>query len=150
MNIKKSFEKDVQSAHAMSYFNLLRTANWIEIGIKEALKPFGLTHVQLNVLSILVSNYPNAVTAGEIKENIIVASPDVTRLIDRLVKKGFVRRETCPNNRRQMDITITKIGMDHFYRAHFEAKKAMGNFFEDTISKQEAVQLYKTLEKIRR
>ncbi len=96
---------DINSLHALAYFNLLKTGSWIEERVKEALKPFNLTHAQLNALHILLEDDPNPVSASEIKKRILVSNPDVTRLLDRLVKKGFVLRETCPNNRRKIDVS---------------------------------------------
>jgi MarR family transcriptional regulator, 2-MHQ and catechol-resistance regulon repressor len=73
----------------------------------------------------------------------------VTRLLDRLVKKGFVLRETCPENRRKIDISVTESGIELFHKAHFEAKKALRNYFEDQVSKDEANELRKILNKMR-
>ena len=53
--------EDSKSIHAIAYFNLLKTSSWIEEKIKEALKPFNLTHSQLNVLHVLMVNDPQPV-----------------------------------------------------------------------------------------
>jgi len=45
-----------KSIHALAYFNLLKTGSWIEEKVKEALKPFNLTHAQLNALHILMEH----------------------------------------------------------------------------------------------
>ena len=45
--------EDSNSIHARAYFNLLKTESWIDEKIKDSLKPFNLTHAQLNVLHIL-------------------------------------------------------------------------------------------------
>jgi len=37
---------------------------------------------------------------------------DVTRLIDRMVRDGFVSRRNCTSDRRRVDITITQKGLD--------------------------------------
>ena len=84
----------------------------VEEMVKEALKPFNLTHAQLNALYILYENDPGPVSANELKERILVANPDVTRLLDRLVVKGYVHRETCPINRRKIDISLTEPGKE--------------------------------------
>lgn len=137
------------NSHAMSYFNLLKTASWIEIKIKKAIKPFNLTHAQLNVLSVLGKNHPKPMTVNAVKKGIIVANPDVTRLLDRLVKKELIERKTCNDNRRKVDITITSKGMDLLKIAQNEAKKAVDNFFENKISIKEAAYINKVLIKMR-
>tara|TARA_R110001583_G_scaffold73390_3_gene204327 strand:+ start:32740 stop:33171 length:432 start_codon:yes stop_codon:yes gene_type:complete len=139
---------DSNSIYALAYFNLLKTGGWIEEKVKEALKPFGLTHAQLNTLYVLFENAPAPVSANDLKKKILVSNPDVTRLLDRLVKKNFVLRETCPENRRKIDISLTVIGSIIFTKAHLATKQALGNFFEDNISEAEATEMRRILHKI--
>jgi DNA-binding MarR family transcriptional regulator len=141
--------KDLESIHALAYFNLLKTGSWLEDIIKGALKPLNLTHAQLNVLYILNENDPEPVSASTLKKKILVSNPDVTRLLDRLVKKGFVLRETCPENRRKIDISLTDPGRSLFVEAHQVAKLALGDFFANQITEDEARELRRILHKIR-
>ena len=101
MSSRSDFEKDLKNPYAISYFKFLKTAAWVDLRIKESLKPYNLTHSQLNVLNLLVKNHPKPMDAKTIKANLVVASPDLTRLLDRLVKKGLVNRKTCSTNRRE-------------------------------------------------
>lgn len=141
---------DSNSIYALAYFNLLKTGSWIEEKVKEALKPFGLTHAQLNALYILFENAPGPVSANELKKRILVSNPDVTRLLDRLVKKKLVLRETCPENRRKIDISLTDSGSIFFIKAHIATKQALGNFFENKISEAEATEMRRILQKLRK
>lgn len=140
---------DIKTIHALAYFNLLKTGSWVEEKVKKALKPFNLTHAQLNVLHILFESDPDPVAANELKKKILVSNPDVTRLLDRLVKKGYVRRETCPENRRKIDISLTDPGRKLLKRAHQAAKLAIGDFFEKKITEAEAKELRRIMHKIR-
>lgn len=137
-----------KTIHALAYFNLVKTGSWIEDQVKNALKPYDLTHAQLNVLYILSENDPAPVSANELKKKILVNNPDVTRLLDRLVKKGYVFRETCPENRRKIDISLTDSGRKLFNNAHLSVKKTLGNFFEEQINEEEAKELRSILRKI--
>ena len=74
---------------------------------------------------------------------------NVTRLLDRLVNKGYVHRETCPENRRKIDISLTEPGKKLFMEAHLAAKASLGNFFERQITEDEAKELRRILHKIR-
>jgi len=141
--------EDIKSIHALAYFNLLKTGGWVEERIKSALKPFNLTHAQLNALYILFEYDPEPVSANELKKKILVSNPDVTRLLDRLVKKGYVLRNTCPENRRKIDISLTESGRELFVEAHHSAKQVLGDFFEKQITKDEASELRRILRKIR-
>lgn len=142
--------KDLNDIYAKAYFNLLLTGSWIEEQIKKALKPFGLTHAQLNVLYLLNEKDPKPVSASDIKNGILVSNPDVTRLLDRLVKKDIVHRQTCPDNRRKIDIILTKNGRKLFEEAHSAAKIAVDDFFQQKITTQEAGLLREILHKIRK
>ncbi len=141
--------KEINSIYALAYFNLLKTGSWIDEKMKEALKPLNLTHAQLNALHILKKNDPKPVSASELKQKILVSNPDVTRLLDRLVKKGYVLRETCPVNRRMIDISLTDSGRELFQRAQQAAQVALGDFFKDKITEEEARELRRILHKIR-
>lgn len=140
---------DNNTIHALAYFNLLKTGGWIELKVKKALKPFGITHAQLNVLHILNENYPDPISANTVKDKILVSNPDVTRLLDRLVKKKYVCRQTCPENRRKVDIVITESGKKLFSNTHKALKNELGNFFDDKITVDEARELRRILHKIR-
>jgi DNA-binding MarR family transcriptional regulator len=141
--------EDSKSIHALAYFNLLKTGSWIEDNVKKALRPFDLTHAQLNTLHILFEKDPEPVSANELRNRILVSNPDVTRLLDRLVKKGYVLRETCAENRRKVDISLSDSGRELFEKAHLLTKKAVGNFFEKQITEDEAKELRRILHKIR-
>lgn len=141
--------EDIKSIHALAYFNLLKTGGWVEERVKKAIKPFNLTHAQLNALHILFDNDPEPVSANELKKRMLVSNPDVTRLLDRLVKKGYVLRNTCPENRRKINISLTDQGRLLFEEAHQSAKQALGNFFEHKITEEEATELRIILHKIR-
>lgn len=141
--------EDSNSIHSLAYFNLLKTGSWIEEKLKKAIKPFNLTHAQLNALYILMESDPEPVCANELKKKILVNNPDITRLLDRLVLKGYVTRATCNENRRKIDISLTDSGRNLFKKAHLSAKQALGNFFEEQLTEDEAVELRRLLRKIR-
>ena len=89
---------------------IITTGHWITDEVGKALKAFGITEPQYNVLKIL--NYANGqpVTVGKISDGMVQRSSNVTRIVDKLLSKGLVNRQECPTNRRKMDITITAKG----------------------------------------
>ncbi len=91
---------------------ILRTSNLLAQPMTQVFKDFDLTQAQYNILRILRGASPEPISAGTIKERMINPKSDVTRLLDRLVSKGLVNRVICPENRRQMNITISCTGMD--------------------------------------
>ncbi|OJJ15515.1 hypothetical protein BKI52_37140 [marine bacterium AO1-C] len=78
---------------------------------KQVLKPYDISEVQFNVLEALRNNQPDPLSAGEISKMLISEASDVTRIIDRMVKKGLVKRETPANNRRMVLVSLTEAGL---------------------------------------
>lgn len=136
-------------SHARAYFMLIKSAGIIEAIMKSALKPYQLTHSQLSILGILFSKHPKSMSSNELKAKIIAASPDMTRLIDKLIDKGWVSREICPSNRRQLDIRLTDKGMKHYIKAHYAAKSAVRGYFKNEISETEAQELFRILKMLK-
>mgnify|MGYP001057150714 CR=1 FL=1 len=139
---------DNESIKVKAYFNLLKTGTWVEENIKTRLRPMNLTHAQLNILHVLVHNDLKPISASELKDKLVVTSPDLTRLLDRLVKKGWVQRKTCSNNRRKIDICITKAGKLAFEKTQAPLKDFMDNMMGN-ITDSEARELRKILHKMR-
>ena len=81
---------------------LLRTADVMRRFMSRVLEPFGITTQQFNVLRILRGAGDQGVPTLTIAERMIEEAPGITRLIDRLEAKGFVRRQRCPGDRRQV------------------------------------------------
>jgi DNA-binding MarR family transcriptional regulator len=97
---------------------VLVAAAWLDGRIGELLEPFGLTHAQFNVLRILKGVHPDGHPRCEIAARLIVRSPDVTRLIDRLVVRGLVTRGRGEgSDRRQSVARITRKGIAVVERA---------------------------------
>lgn len=69
-----------------------------------------LSPVQYNVLRILRGAGERGLLAGEVGERLITRSPDVTRLIDRLERRGLVARSPDAEDRRAVRIIITEAG----------------------------------------
>lgn len=91
---------------------ILSTADRLRRRLTDLLGPHGVTLQQYNVLRILRGAGENGLPTLEIAERMIERSPGITRLLDRLETKGFVRRERCPEDRRQMLCWITDSGTE--------------------------------------
>jgi DNA-binding MarR family transcriptional regulator len=71
----------------------------------------GLTANQYNVLRILRGSHPEKLACSGIAERMIDRDPDVTRLIDRLEKRGLVERVRSDRDRRVVEVGITAKGL---------------------------------------
>ncbi len=138
----------MENFHAKAYFRLIEIAHWIEKEVKEVLSPFQITHAQFNVLKILAGSHPKPLSAQDIKGRMILNSPDLTRLLDRLEAKQLVTRTICPSNRRKLDIQITKSGQKMIDNIQPQIKAAVKQFFQEDLSEQEARNLYQLLSKV--
>jgi DNA-binding MarR family transcriptional regulator len=71
-----------------------------------------LTPNQYNVLRILRGSDPSRVACGEIADRMIARDPDVTRLVDRLSRRGLVARVRGRQDRRVVEVAITDKGRE--------------------------------------
>ena len=69
-----------------------------------------LTNNQYNVLRILRGSHPSRLACSEIAQRMIARDPDVTRLIDRLDRRGLVTRVRAKHDRRVIEIALTDKG----------------------------------------
>ena len=70
-----------------------------------------LTSNQYNVLRILRGSHPAKLACSDISERMIERDPDITRLVDRLEKRGLVRRSRSRRDRRVVEVGITDKGL---------------------------------------
>ena len=104
--------KPVGSLEEEVFLNVQRTANLLGQGLSELLKQYDLTATQYNVLRILRGAGMQGLAAGEIGERMITRDPDVTRLLDRLEKRGLAERWRCTDDRRVVWTRITPAGLE--------------------------------------
>ena len=111
------------------------------------LKGEDLTKQQFNVLRILRGSYPEPLSTLQIRERMLDKMSDTSRIVDRLVKKEFVNKQTCPNDKRLVDVIITEAGLKKL-----EALDEKEFIIEDSLqnlSEEEADTLSSLLDKLR-
>ena len=79
--------------------------------LHRTMRAVGLTPNQYNVLRILRGAGAEGLPCGEIGCRMITRDPDVTRLTDRLVRRGFATRTTVAGDRRVVRVAITLEGL---------------------------------------
>ncbi|MEQ9266863.1 MAG: MarR family transcriptional regulator [Balneolaceae bacterium] len=92
-------------------FQIISTGHWITDQVTKELKEFDISEPQFNVLRILNGSVGTPLTVETIQKRMIQKSSNITRIIDKLLSKDFVERKECAENRRKMDIIITKNGI---------------------------------------
>jgi MarR family transcriptional regulator, organic hydroperoxide resistance regulator len=91
---------------------LLRTADAIKRSLAQLIEPYGITPQQYNVLRILRGAGAEGLPTLTIGERMIEHTPGVTRLVDRLERKGLVARAPCSTDRRRVFCRITPVGLN--------------------------------------
>lgn len=78
--------------------------------VNEILRAFDLTHPRYSVLRILRGAGEAGASCGEIGERMLISPPDVTRLVDPLVGRGWVERTRSADDRRVVVLRLTPQG----------------------------------------
>jgi len=150
--LSMSLEKDVKqekfsNEYEKAAINILFTGSWLYNLNASRLKKYDITPEQFNVLRILRGSNPKPMMLADITSRMIDRSSNATRLVEKLRQKGFVEREICEDNRRQVDISITSKGMSLLAKIDKQIDK--WNEILGTVTKAEAQELNRILDKLR-
>lgn len=140
--------KPIKDPYHRAVLNIMYTAGWLQGQVNKALKPYGISEPQFNVLRILKGNKEKVMNLYEIQERMIQKMSNVSRLIDKLVEKGLVDRKECEGNRRRVDIMITQQGVTLLETLGPVIQKQLKELFAN-ILKEEAELLNSLLDEIR-
>jgi len=118
---------------------LLRTAEVVRRYLTAAVAPVGLTLQQYNVLRILRGAGPAGLPTLDVATRMIEHAPGITRMMDRLEAQGWVTRERCPTDRREVHCRITPAGLRLLERLDPTVdetdRMAMGGLDERTLQR---------------
>ncbi|RJL23576.1 MarR family winged helix-turn-helix transcriptional regulator [Bailinhaonella thermotolerans] len=88
-----------------------RASRLLERGVKEYFNSRGVEPWEFDVMATLLRSGPShTLCAKDLLGSAMVSSAALTHRVDRLVERGLVKRWTCPDNRRQVQITLTEEG----------------------------------------
>ena len=127
--------------------NIVYTGYWLQDQQGGLLKEYKINSQHYNIMRILRGRYPNCASPGEIKEVLLDKRGDLTRLLDKLVRMELVNREVNGENRRKVDLTITKKGLTVLDELHEKSKGK--DAFKYNLDKEEANELSRLLDKLR-
>lgn len=149
MKLEQAIQQtDFRSTELKLSLNLIYTFNWYSEAQKLYFATYGITQQQYNVLRILRGHFPEPYSTSQIRDRMLDKMSDVSRIVDRLVKKDLVLRKTAANDRRLVDVTISDKGlllldkMDDSIEQN--VKQPFNNFTEE-----EKLELYRLLDKVR-
>ncbi len=96
---------------------------------------------------ILRGNHPTPLSTLTIRERMIDKMSDTSRIVDRLLSKGLVKKVICKKDRRLVDVSITDKGLkllEKMDNRQDEMDRILSN-----LSEKEATNLSRLLDKIR-
>lgn len=147
MGIKEDIKQPkFENNKIMAMVNVYYTANWLRDKELPIYKKYGILSQHYNVLRILRGKYPESASPGEIKKVMLDKGRDLTRLVDKLVKLGYLSRKLCTHNRRKMEIMINQKGLDVIDNISKESSVIFDSF---KLTESEAEQLSELLDKFR-
>jgi DNA-binding MarR family transcriptional regulator len=131
-----------------AYLNLVRTHDRLYGDVQRFLKRHGISQPQYNVLRILRGAEPDGLPCLKVGERMVARVPDITRLLGRLEKAGWVERQRTPADKRVVRVRITAKGLAFLARLDEPLlefhKQALGH-----LTRKELADLTRLLERAR-
>ena len=141
--IKTKKEIPLQSR---TIIHLTLVHNKLNEHMANALKPYDVSIQQFNVLRILRGQKGNPANLSTLNERMITKMSNTTRLVDKLLAKGYVRRNICEANRRKVEIFITQKGSEALLKMDEAVKAAEIELIKD-FNTDELIYLNQLLDK---
>jgi DNA-binding MarR family transcriptional regulator len=127
--------------------NIIYTNNWLNVMLEKRAGAKQITLQQFNVLRVLRGQYPNPVTNNLLKERLLTKTPDISRLVDRIVSKGLVSREKNSIDKRAVDLLITDKGLELLQE--IENDMMLDDVLPENISVDDCLKLSELLDMFR-
>lgn len=147
MSLEKEIATTFRNEYHKGVVNLYYTNNLVVSSFTDMIKSFGLAPPQFNVLRILRGQFPQSASVGLIKSRMLDKNSDVSRIVERLYKKGLVERTESEKDRRQKDVKISEKGLellDEMVICETEEDARLKN-----LTDQEVTELNRLLDKVR-
>lgn len=144
-HIKQTVPFEDRAQEAM--LNLFVAAAHVRRRVEQVCQEYNLQFSHHNVLRILRGVHPDGHPRCEISERMLDPSPDVTRLIDKLVDRGLVERSESPEDRRMTIHTITDEGL-HLLEELDPKVRDVQRWFDERVSERDLRHLSRICEGI--
>jgi DNA-binding MarR family transcriptional regulator len=140
-------QQKFSSVEQEGLLNLFIASNYLHSKLDAICCGFKITLAQFNVLRILKGAHPEGYPRGEIIRRMVEPAPDVTRLIDRLIKEGLVERFYSDEDRRLSLARITKKGINLLTKINPEVDKFISDY-SSSLNESEKDMLSSICEKL--
>jgi DNA-binding MarR family transcriptional regulator len=126
--------------------NVVMTSNWILESMKQLIESEDITHQQYNILRILRES-KTPLSTLQIREQMIDKMSDTSRIVERLLKKDLVHKQTASHDKRLVDITLSAKGLEVLER--LDKKNERIDAIAAALSPDEVATLNTLLDKMR-
>ncbi|MEX0703178.1 MAG: MarR family transcriptional regulator [Planctomycetales bacterium] len=103
--------RQFDSLEQEAFLNVWRTYDRLRIEEDRLFERFDLSPQQYNALRILRAAHPRSLATLNLAEKLVSRAPDITRLLDKLARRGLIERERPETNRRTVEIRIGDAGL---------------------------------------
>ncbi len=140
-------QKEFKDPYNKLVVNLLYTNSYLTTSQNWLFKPHDISPEQYNVLRILRGQNGVPTTVSSIQDRMLNKMSNASRLVEKLKNKGFVKRDECPKDRRQVDVMITEKGLDLLDLLQTQVENGNKNFVH--LELEEVNHLNDLLDKMR-
>jgi DNA-binding MarR family transcriptional regulator len=139
---QQNFRNEYQKAG----INFIYTFNWLNEKMKGIFEREDITSQQFNILRIL-RGAGKPISTLQIRQRMLDKMSDTSRIVDRLLAKNLVIKNTCPNDKRLVDVSITDKGKKLLEKMDAYDAEMDGIF--DNLSEADAKTFNKLMDKLR-
>jgi DNA-binding MarR family transcriptional regulator len=131
----------------VAVITIFRTADVLHHAVERSLSAFGLSTEQYNVLRILRGAGENGLPTLDISSRMLSRSPNITRLLDKLIAKKLARRSRPKDDRRVVIVSVTPQGLELLKHLDAVVDNVFNNFPPTTSAEMQT--LVDVLDRIR-
>lgn len=150
--VAMGIDKDIKQTKFRNVYqkagiNLIYTLAWIKDRTRPIFDKEEITPQQFNILRILRGSFPKPLSTLQIRERMLEKMSDTSRIVDRLITKGLVKKLVCKTDRRLVDVIISEKGKKLLER--LDARQEDLDGVLHNLTEKEAAILSELLDKIR-
>jgi DNA-binding MarR family transcriptional regulator len=149
-NAEPSMQGNFQNEYHHLRANLLRIGAWLRQEVNTVLEPFGITQQQFNALRILRGQMnvvrSTSFSTNDLRDLLLDKSADTSRLVDRLVDKGYVLKAPCTIDSRRVNLKLSETGLQLL--SEIDQKMSEMDAILGNVSEKEARELNGFLDRL--
>lgn len=128
--------------------SLILTHDAVLGAFQEMLRGYDVSFTQYCVLSILAQAGEDGLRTQKLGERLLTRVPDITRLVDRLIKAGLVERDRSDQDKRVVFVSITESGLELLHEIQDPATELRAELFTN-LTENEQIKMNDLLQKLR-